>query len=262
MKKYLPFIGLIVIVFVYLMWYRLANAVIIGETSFTHKDIDTLYQLETELGGILGTNVVNSKEDVLYNLSVSSLQKQVLQNNGVELNREQILQSEENNVLLKGFYQQAKDNLGIDEYYRLLIEPVAVSKLYVNFYELANTANRNALAVLASLRNNVTLEQIAANNGVQLVDLAIDKASNSELTSQLNNRTGIYPRPIAIGDNIIIAEVIGYEETTIVLKAIVFKKNSYKQFITNTLNTGKIEFPFYSVYNKNDLIEKEGSILQ
>lgn len=262
MKKYLPLIGLIVIVFAYLMWYRLSSAVIIGETSFTHKDIDTLYQVETELGEILGTNAVTSKEDVLYNLSVSSLQKQILKNNGVNLNREQILESEENNILLKGFYQQTKESLGVDDYYRLLIEPVAISKLFVNFYKVANTANRNALAVLTSLRNNITLEQIATNNGVQLVNLAIDKAGNSALTAQLNNRTGIYPRPITIGDNIMVAEVTGYEEATIQLKAIVFKKNSYKQFVTNTLDIGKIEFPFYSAYSKNDITEKEGSILQ
>ena len=59
-------------------WQHKVDAVVIDDTySFTHNDISSLYALETRLGKIIGSSVVNFEIDVLYNLIISSIQKTI-----------------------------------------------------------------------------------------------------------------------------------------------------------------------------------------
>jgi hypothetical protein len=257
MKKIIIAVVLIFIVG-YFVWQNSA-AVAVVDTKFSHNDINKLYNVEQQLAKIIGDSVVNNKTDVLYNLVLTSLQKQILSNNNVKIARNDAIKLVETDNNLKGFYAQAKQKLGEDKYYQLLIEPVVISKLFYNFYNIANDANIQANRVLQALQNT-SLEEIAKNNNLTLSELNLAKENNRNLAKQLGDKTGIYPQVFNLGDKVLVLKVIGYDDEFIKTKALAFSKESYKNFITKQLDKDKIVFPFYSLYNMDDIVNKKGSL--
>jgi hypothetical protein len=244
-----------------------ADAIIVNQQyHFSHNDINKLYDVETQLGEIIGTSVVKSKVDVLYNLVISAVQKSILNKNNIKIDKEKAVQLvEQNNQNFKGIYQKFKQQLGSEDYYRLLIEPVFISQTFLRFYYANEPAKR---------RSNVALK-IAQEKGIkasakefkqEIVDVNIDKNNAALMQKFLSFKPAkvdsvIYPRTIKIGGYIAILD-LKFNKNIVDAKGLTFKIMSYKDFLTKLSDKITMDFPIYSRYSLNDIYNKKGSILQ
>lgn len=252
--------------FAYLIWQGTDAVVINNQYHYSHNDIDKLYEIETQLGEIIGTSVVNSKEDALYNLTISAIQKSILDNNDVKIDQEKATQFvEQNNKIFKGIYQTFKQQLGADDYYRLLIEPIAISQIFLRFYYATEPAQQRANAVL-KVAQEKGLKVIAKKLKQTIVDIDINK-NNVALTQAFLalKQEGvfdiIYPNTVKINNYIAVLD-LKFNAGNVNVKALVFKITPYKSFFTPLASKIAIDLPTFSSYNIKDIHNKKGSIIQ
>lgn len=238
-----------------------SNAVVIaGDNEFTHSDISNLYNIEQQIAEVTGSNVITNKEDVLYNLVITSLQKNILLKNKIQLDKEKSIAFVEQNNPLKNLYKDIKGSLSENDYYKLIIEPLSTSKMFYEFYKLNNSSQKSAIKLLVLLKEK-SVADVIKSFGLKLVTIDIPK-TNKILLNEVGGKTGIYTKVIELGDNLIVANIVGYDDKYIKTQSFVFKKVSYKSFLSKFLSKDDIEFPIYSLYNLSDIVNKKGSVLK
>jgi hypothetical protein len=237
-----------------------STAVIIGDDEFTHNDITNLFNIEQKIASNTETNVIKNKEDVLYNLVLTSLQKSILIESKVDLNKNQNTKIIENSNSFKNLYKETKESLGETDYYRLMIEPVIVNKLFYDFYKKLDLSKKNAEKVL-DLLQKYKFESVANAINIKPISVNIPK-SNKDLFKSLDNKIGVYNKIISFDDKFIISNVLGYDKEYIKTNSFVFENIPYKNFLTKVLKMDSIQFPFYSLYSLEDIVNKKGSVLK
>lgn len=252
--------------FAYFIWQATDAVVIDNQYHFSHEDINKLYEVETQLGDILGTSVIHSKDDVLYNLVISAIQKSILDKNGIKVQAEEATRFvEQNNQNFKGFYQNFKQQLGDDDYYHLLIEPVAISRVFLRFYNAVEPAQKKSNLALEAAKK-YGLSAVASNLKQKIVDVNFIK-NNSILMKEFLKfkKSGIsnvvYPSAIKINDNIAIFE-LNFKGSKLSVKALVFKIVPYQNFLAQLAEKIMIKFPTFSRYSLKDIHSKDKGILQ
>jgi hypothetical protein len=163
-----------------------STAVIIGDDEFTHNDITNLFNIEQKIASNTETNVIKNKEDVLYNLVLTSLQKSILIESKVDLNKNQNTKIIENSNSFKSLYKETKESLGETDYYRLMIEPVIVNKLFYDFYKKLDLSKKNAEKVLGLLQK-YKFESVASAINIKPISVNIPK-SNKGLFKSLDSK--------------------------------------------------------------------------
>ena len=247
-------------------WQRSDAVVVDNQYHFSHNDIAKLYDIEQQLGDIIGTSVVESETDVLYNLVIAAAQKSILGNSGIKVEQDNAIAFvEQNNQVFKGFYEKAKQQMGLESYYRLLIEPIAISEAFLRFYNAVEPAKQRGEAVLkaAKIRG---LSAVAAELKQDVVDVNIAK-NNTALLQEFSKfkKEGvfdvIYPKTIKIAGNIAVLN-LNFKKEEVDITALVFKIVPYRQFITQLLANVDIAFPMFSRYAMGDIYNEKGSLLQ
>ncbi|MBE8189329.1 MAG: hypothetical protein HAW58_00305 [Candidatus Thioglobus sp.] len=258
-----------VVVFGFLLnfiWQKTDAVIIDNQYHFSNEDIDKLFDVEVQLGEIIGTSVVQKKADVLYNLVISSLQKSILNKHNIELEKANATEFvEKNQQNFKGFYKKFKEQMGVDDYYQLLIEPVAINGKFLSFYNAVEPAKQRANAALA-LAQKDGLEAAAKQLNKEIKEVNINENNSALKAEFLQFKTKdllsvIYPKPVKIGDNIAVLD-LDFKEDTISAKALVFKIIPYQNFLVQLSKKISIQFPFFSRYNLADIHNKKGSILK
>jgi hypothetical protein len=259
MKKIIgTILTLIALVILYIVWHS-SSAVVINDIAFSHKNIDDVFAVEQKIAKNSTSNVVQNKTDVLYNLVLATLQKEILLANNIDFNAENNTQIIENFANFKEISAEIKQELQ-DEYYTLIIEPVIVNKLFYQVYENFNPAMQNATKILELLQK-YQFDSVANAVNIKPVKLNIAN-SHTELLQTLQQQTGVYNKIIKLENKLIVANILGYDDNYIQTRSFVFEQPSYKDFLVAVLQTNAIKFPFYSLYSMEDIINKEGSVLQ
>lgn len=257
-----------VVVFVFVanfIWQKTDAVIIDNQHHFTHEDITKLYEVEMQLGDIIGKSVVKEKTDVLYSLVISSIQKSILNKNNINIKKDRAIEFvEKNHQNFKGFYDKFKQQMGEESYYQLLIEPVAIDQTFRIFYNAVEPAKKNATVALKIAQDEglSVAENKLNQKAVELDVSKFDDLKEKFLEFKKKDiKNIIYPKLIRIGDNIAVFD-LDFSKSVMSVKALVFEIVPYRIFLTQLFKDISIKFPILSVYNLEDIHNKKGSILK
>ncbi len=264
-NKILIFVVIMVAAFATWVVYKDIATVIVGNKySFSYNDINNLYNAEQKLAAISGKSLVSSNKDVLYNLVLSSMQKIILLEKGIKVDKNKAIKFiEESNKSFKGILVDIKQELG-NNYFKLLIEPIAISQAFLRFYQFSVNSTVNTIFTAVKKQGlSVTAKQI----NKKIVKLPLEKNKNKDLAAEFNknyktnkNNEIIYSKVVKIGNSFAILRLNSIDDKNINTDALFIDVVAYRYFLSQLVKDITVDFPVTSLYNIEDIYNKKGSI--
>ncbi len=249
----------------YLYW---VPAVTIADRyTYTHDDIHKQYVVEGWIGEVYGDPEEITHQDIVYNFTVAALQKEWLRQNNITLNRSNAIQSVEKSVRLKGLLKKIKGYLG-NKYYALFVEPMEIDRIYKNVYRQSEQG-RNLANGLHQLARSKGLEATSKERAINIEEFKIPPSGRfTQLADELKDmlkkkkrgKAAIYHRLVEVDQIYLVMRPKRVEKDAIIVEGFGVRKQSYRDFVANTITNFSVQFGLLSLYNKQDLLERNGGI--
>ena len=136
-------LSILLVSIVGLFFYN-ATIVTIGNNGicYTYSDLRKLSKVEGWIGEVIG-NTPKTKEETLYYLILTGIKKEILTENNISILRDNAINIIEANTILKGLYDKIKRYMK-EDYYRLVIEPMAVDDIFQLTSKRAKTQHQQS----------------------------------------------------------------------------------------------------------------------
>lgn len=260
-RKVILFVAFLLVVWaVSYYFYSFASIVTVGDVSYTYSDVNRVYKVEQWIGDILGSSIVKSKSDVLYNLVLAGIKKEILRKNNISISSVNAIQIMESRTILKGLYAKIKNYLD-DDYFRLFIEPMAVDDTFAAFF----TANEPQRKVANSIHQDalkIGLSEAAKKTDRQVVEVFIPLTQrNTDFISKIKEvKDQVYNAIVETDTHYSIVKLKDVKDNGVVVDSIVVNKKTMREFLKNEMKAVPINLNLHSWYREKDLKKKEGSI--
>ena len=266
LKKNFSIIGLTALL-IFIAGFFLYNATVVtvGDNSirYTYSDLWKLSKVDGWIGEVIG-NAPKTKTETLYYLIITGIKKEILKKNNISILRDNAINTIEANTILKGLYGKIKKYMKND-YYPLVIEPIAVDDIFQAFFRANNPGKKIAEKVHKEALK-IGLNAASEKEKIEIRQINIEEnEKNHSIISEiklLNNRgkNKVYNKILEFQDNYVIIELKNIVETGIIVNRVIIDKTTEHNFLKEKKKNIEIDFGLLSFFSETDLQKINGSI--
>ncbi len=229
---------------------------------YTYSDLSKLSKVDRWIGEVIG-NIPKTKKETLYYLIITGIKKEILKENNISILRDNAINTIEANTILKGLYGKIKKYMK-DDYYRLVIEPMAIDDIFEAFFRSNNPSKKIAEKIhVQALKIGLKAASEKAEIEVWEMDIRENEKNHSIISEikLLNNKENkVYNKILEFDDNYVIIELKDIIETGVLVNRTIINKTTEHGFLKNKKKHIEIDFGLLSFFSENDLQNIDGSI--
>ncbi|MBW1616109.1 MAG: hypothetical protein JRJ49_06160 [Deltaproteobacteria bacterium] len=242
-----------------------ATIVTIGKNgiNYAYSDLQKLSKAERWIGEVIG-NTPKTKKETLYYLIITGIKKEILKENNISILRDNAINTIEENTILKGLYGKIKKYMK-EDYYRLVIEPMAIDDIFQAFFRANNPSKKLAEKIHAQALK-IGLKAASNQAELEVWEMDIQETEKNRLIiseiKRLNNRekNKVYNKILEFDDNYVIIELKDIIKTGVLVNRTIINKAAEHKFLQDKNKYIDIKFGLLSFFSKNDLQKIDGSI--
>lgn len=266
LKKFFLIIGLsILLISIAGFFFYNATIVTIGNNGirYTYSDLWKLSKVEGWIGEVIG-NAQKTNKETLYYLIITGIKKEILKKKNISILRDNAINTIEANTILKGLYGKIKGYMK-EDYYRLIIEPMAVDDIFQAFFRANNPSKKLAKKIHAQALKT-SLKAASEKVGIEVWEMDIQENEKNHLivseikTLHNNEKNKVYNKIFEFDDNYVIIELKNVIKTGVLVNRAIINKATEYDFLKDKKKNINIDFGLLSFFSENDLQKIGGSI--
>lgn len=246
------------------LFYDKATIVKIGSNSthYTYADVNRYYNFANKVADLTGGQAIRNRSVAFEMLTVAAMQKEILEAKKVVINKDRAIELVEAQSVVSGLLKSQRKEMGDDDYYHVVVQPAAVSQLFVSYYRANDPAGKVARAALdAGQQSGIVAAAQKAGQKVVAVKVPIVPANSAFIEEAKQNVNAIIPKVVEDESGYSVVYVREVNEREIVADVVSIPRKPFGSFLRDELKTLNIPYSnsFYSWFRVSSF-EKTGAI--